>query len=279
MLPELTTAKQRQEAFRKRKETLLRKVHDLTVLTGADAKLFLRYGSQMVAYNHNRGREWPTLDACFAQSLTSLLIDTFKEAGSFLLGPSDIYRKQQLQQSLEESRALLRGSDQAVSNSPCQPNLGRRRATVAHDPPKPCTASDQALPPVFLDTQSDVALADQNDSSHHGPIPSYHPPQSNNGSENSTETIQQPQSNNTEGVQQSPSNNTKSVQKPPTSDAEQINGRSSLCIGGHSEHASRASQLSYQDKVELVKVCYASADNGLDQRLLPIGTFTAVALK
>jgi len=48
--------------FRKRKDTLLRKIHELTSFTGADATIFLRYGSQVIAYNNNRGGDWPTLE-------------------------------------------------------------------------------------------------------------------------------------------------------------------------------------------------------------------------
>lgn len=48
--------------FRKRKDTLLRKIHELTSFTGADAIMFLRYGSQVIAYNNNRGGDWPTLE-------------------------------------------------------------------------------------------------------------------------------------------------------------------------------------------------------------------------
>lgn len=48
--------------FRKRKDTVLRKIHELTSFTGADVMIFLRYGSRLIAYNNNRGDEWPTLE-------------------------------------------------------------------------------------------------------------------------------------------------------------------------------------------------------------------------
>lgn len=54
--------RQNNEMFRKRKGTLLRKIHELTSFTGADAVIILRYDSQVIAYNNNRGGEWPTLE-------------------------------------------------------------------------------------------------------------------------------------------------------------------------------------------------------------------------
>ncbi len=48
--------------FRKRKETVLKKAHQLAALSGADVMVFLRYGSQTIAYNENHGEAWPTLE-------------------------------------------------------------------------------------------------------------------------------------------------------------------------------------------------------------------------
>lgn len=52
----------RNELFRKRKGTVLKKAHELAALSGADVMVFLRYGSQTIAYNDNHGEAWPTLE-------------------------------------------------------------------------------------------------------------------------------------------------------------------------------------------------------------------------
>lgn len=53
------------EMFRKRKDFLLRKVHDLTTLIEADAMILLRFRKKLIAYNNNRGDKWPSMEVRF----------------------------------------------------------------------------------------------------------------------------------------------------------------------------------------------------------------------
>lgn len=51
--------------FRKRKDFLLRKVHDLTTLIEVDAMILLRFRKKLIAYNNNRDDEWSSMKVRF----------------------------------------------------------------------------------------------------------------------------------------------------------------------------------------------------------------------